>query len=208
MAITEKGYQVPDGYATDILLIGWNKKNKELEVLLIKRPEMESKNKFALPGGFVEYGETAPIAASRELFEETGIKLNFQERLVREIGMFDHPERDSRGWIISNALAVLVNFEEIEFQTTNEAIEIIIVGETTLKNLSFAFDHHEIINKAIKKLKYDIACQIFERQFFGDQLFTSLLGEDYTINNLYHLGVYAGRLENRSTFYRRINREN
>ena len=47
---------------------------------------------WALPGGFVDYGESVEQAAVREAFEETGLHV----RLVRQFLVYSAPERDSR----------------------------------------------------------------------------------------------------------------
>ena len=52
---------------------------------------------WALPGGFVDYGETVEAAAIREAFEETGLKVN----LVRQLHTYSEPGRDPRGHTVS-----------------------------------------------------------------------------------------------------------
>ena len=47
---------------------------------------------WALPGGFVEYGETVEAAAVREAEEETGLKV----RLTDLFGVYSDPRRDPR----------------------------------------------------------------------------------------------------------------
>lgn len=59
-------------------------------LLLIKRGREPFKDRYALPGGFVEIGETVEAAALRELKEETGI----EGRIVRLIGLYSDPGRD------------------------------------------------------------------------------------------------------------------
>jgi AmmeMemoRadiSam system protein A len=52
---------------------------------------------WALPGGFVEYGEAVEVAAVREAFEETGLPVE----LTQLLGVYSDPERDQRGHTIS-----------------------------------------------------------------------------------------------------------
>jgi AmmeMemoRadiSam system protein A len=52
---------------------------------------------WALPGGFVEYGETVELAAIREAYEETGLSV----ALTGLLGVYSAPERDLRGHTIS-----------------------------------------------------------------------------------------------------------
>jgi len=66
-------------------------------VLLIQRGNQPFRNSWALPGGFVEQGEQVVEAASRELAEETGMRVG-EPRLL---GVYDTPGRDPRGWTVS-----------------------------------------------------------------------------------------------------------
>jgi 8-oxo-dGTP diphosphatase len=61
-------------------------------LLLIRRKFPPFKGRYALPGGFVEYGETVETAAARELREETGLK----SKSLRLVGIYSDPKRDPR----------------------------------------------------------------------------------------------------------------
>lgn len=70
-------------------------------VLFIRRKNFPGKGLLALPGGYVEPGETLLQSAIRELEEEAGI-VDPKNRLVCSM-TFDNPERDLRGRIITMA---------------------------------------------------------------------------------------------------------
>ena len=53
-------------------------------LLLIRRAKPPFKGRYALPGGFVDVGETVEAAALRELQEETGIEFGFRDDLQGE----------------------------------------------------------------------------------------------------------------------------
>lgn len=73
---------------------------KELEktyVLLIQRGAEPFKNKWALPGGFIEMDETLEAACKRELVEETGLQVTG----MKQFKTYDAPDRDPRHRTIS-----------------------------------------------------------------------------------------------------------
>lgn len=66
-------------------------------ILFVKRGGHPFKGKLALPGGFIEEGESAEQAVKRELAEETGLKV----KNLRQFGFASTPHRDPRDWNIS-----------------------------------------------------------------------------------------------------------
>lgn len=66
-------------------------------VLLIRRGQPPHKGAWAIPGGFVDVGETVEDAVRRELVEETGLKGD----IVDLLGVYSDPERDPRGHTVS-----------------------------------------------------------------------------------------------------------
>jgi 8-oxo-dGTP diphosphatase len=61
-------------------------------VLLVRRKYPPYKGRYALPGGFVEIGETVEDACRRELAEETGLVAG----RLRLVGVYSDPKRDPR----------------------------------------------------------------------------------------------------------------
>ena len=73
--------------------------NNKKDIVLIKRKNPPFKNGYALPGGFVDVGETVEDACIREALEETNIKV----KIIKLIGVFSDPKRDPRGHTVSVA---------------------------------------------------------------------------------------------------------
>ena len=121
--------------------------NDEVKTLLIKREKEPFKDHWALPGGFMEIDEPPEEGARRELKEETGFEVTETE----QIGVFGKVDRDPRGRIISIAYsAVLFRDSLPELTASSDAKEIRFFDLNNLPSL--AFDHHQIIKKALERL--------------------------------------------------------
>ena len=74
-------------------------------VLLIRRAHAPGKGLLALPGGFIEPRETLWQSCLRELAEETHCSLPEAtlRAALRQISVFDHPDRSQRGRVITHA---------------------------------------------------------------------------------------------------------
>jgi 8-oxo-dGTP diphosphatase len=66
-------------------------------ILLVKRMNEPFKDHFALPGGFVNEGESVEAAAKREVLEETSLEIE----PIDILGVYSNPERDPRGHILT-----------------------------------------------------------------------------------------------------------
>jgi 8-oxo-dGTP diphosphatase len=129
--------------ATDIAV--FTVRNKKLYLLLIKRGHEPFKGQWALPGGFMEWGESCEEAAARELEEETALK-NVPLELL---GVFSKPGRDPRGTVVSVAYIGLVS-PETTAQSGDDAADAKWVEIEDCKNL--AADHGEMVAKTKKFL--------------------------------------------------------
>jgi 8-oxo-dGTP diphosphatase len=74
---------------------------KNKKILLIKRKQEPYRGQYALPGGFVEYGETVEAALQREVLEETGLVVKIKSL----VDVYSDPDRDPRGHVVSVAFA-------------------------------------------------------------------------------------------------------
>lgn len=118
-------------------------------VVLIKRKNPPYMGSWALPGGFVEYGETVESAALRETKEETGLDVE----LDRIVSIYSDPERDPRGHIIS--ICFLGHKTGGKLMADTDAAEVKCFGLDEISEIDLAFDHRKILEDAFKILNTD-----------------------------------------------------
>jgi len=113
-------------------------------VLLVRRARPPFKGRQALPGGFVEIGETVEQACRRELAEETGVRAG----RMRLIGVYSNPRRDPRGHTCSVAFLTRV------VRATPAAGDDAAAAEWVehWSRLPLAFDHARILADARRLL--------------------------------------------------------
>lgn len=92
---------------------------------------------WALPGGFVDVGETLEQAAVREALEETSLHVRLQTLL----GMYSDPQRDSRGHTVS---AVYIASASGDPKAMDDAKNVSLYSLGSLPAL--AFDHDKILS--------------------------------------------------------------
>ena len=114
--------------------------NPDGAVLLIERKFPPFKGQLALPGGFVEVGETVEAACRRELMEETGVKAG----RLQLLGVYSDPKRDPRGHTVSVVYMTRVRSRKI--QAGDDAADARWV--TDWRRLPLAFDHAKILSDA------------------------------------------------------------
>jgi 8-oxo-dGTP diphosphatase len=107
-------------------------------LLLVERGRDPYKGRFALPGGFVEYGETVEDAAARELEEETGLKAT----VVELVGVYSDPDRDPRGHTVTIVFRLQV--EGGKLRAGDDAAKARFFPVNRLPPL--AFDHGRIVS--------------------------------------------------------------
>lgn len=115
------------------------------KILLIKRKNDPFKDKWALPGGYVEYGETVENAVVREIHEETNLSVEIKELL----GVYSSPDRDPRGHTVT--ITFILNVKGGDIKGGDDAVDAKFFKIQDLPDLSF--DHDKIIEDAIRRLK-------------------------------------------------------
>lgn len=93
---------------------------------------------FALPGGFVDYGESLEEAVRREVAEETGLAVTG----LRQFHTYSDPGRDPRFHTISTVFAAQADAAP---RAGDDAAAVRVVPIGDLAGLAFAFDHGRIV---------------------------------------------------------------
>ena len=105
-------------------------------IILIKRKNPPEG--WALPGGFVDYGESLETAAFREAKEETGLNI----KLIRQFHTYSDPKRDSRQHTITTVYIAKAKGIAI----AGDDAEQIGAFKRGVFPEEIAFDHREILN--------------------------------------------------------------
>lgn len=173
--------------AMDCIVFGFD--GEDLKILIIKRNFEPEKNKWSLMGGFVNQEEDLEVAANRILYELTGLKDIYFE----ELQTFGKVNRDPVERTISICFFALININAHNQDSANSQNAHWI----SLKNKpSLIFDHEQMVNLAIEKLRYKAALH---------PIGFELLPEKFTIPHLQKLyeAIYDAPVDRRN-FSRKI----
>ena len=165
----------------------------QLKVLLVERSTHPDLGLWGLPGGFVDLqlDETLEQAALRKLEEKTGVIPPYIEQL-QTIG---NATRDKRGWSVTICYTSLIAYQACaaSIETVNDAAW---VNVSDLEVMTLAFDHQEIIQIALQRLREKALYSIVPAY---------ALEEKFTLPDLQQLHeVLIGKSIQKKSFRRRI----
>ncbi|QHN07714.1 NUDIX hydrolase [Methanothermobacter sp. THM-2] len=115
-------------------------------LVLVRRGKPPYEGSWAIPGGFVEYGETVEEAARREALEETGLEVELEGLL----GVYSDPSRDPRGHTVSICFTAVASGRPVGGSDAAEA-RVFHIEDIPYDNL--AFDHSRILDDFIKSIR-------------------------------------------------------
>lgn len=128
----------------------------ELKVLLVRRASPPAKGEWALPGGALKPAVDGSLedTARRVLRDKISVDIPHLE----QVGSFSGPERDARGWSISQLFYALLPRDKIDalVKTKVEAVEWSSVSKGSSKR-RLAFDHDKQLAAALKLLRGRVA---------------------------------------------------
>lgn len=127
-----KEYRNPTPTA-DIIL------QRDSKILMVRRKKDPFKGQLALPGGFINEGETAEEAARREAIEETTLEVE----PIEILGVYSDPKRDPRKHVMSIVFVGIIVGGSDKAGDDAESIEWVELG--TIEKQEIAFDHAQIL---------------------------------------------------------------
>jgi len=101
---------------------------------------------LALPGGFVEYGETLEDAVRRETREETDLELLD----LAQLHTYSDPSRDPRFHTVTTVFTARADGSP---RAGDDATGIQVVAHAEISNLNFAFDHAQVLSDYLRRRK-------------------------------------------------------
>jgi 8-oxo-dGTP diphosphatase len=144
-------------------------RDETLQVLLVQLTTPPYTGMWAFPGGLVLAGESTEAAATRFLFETTGVKDVYLEQLYT----FSNPQRDPHGHVVSVAYFALVNRARLNLRVPGTCVNIDWSSVTHPPPL--AYDHAEMLQYALQRLRWKLEYT---------NIVYSLLPRDFTLTEL------------------------
>lgn len=150
-----------------------------LDVVLHRRLGGHRGNEWALPGTFV-HGEETPNGERETLADAVLRSLREKVGLVgtdpQQLRVFDRPDRDDRGWVLSAAHVVLLPRTAVDEVLADRSDEVCLRAADDVAGLPF--DHDDIVRLAVEHVRREHALR---PDPFG------LLADSFTLKRLHEL---------------------
>ncbi|MDD2512071.1 MAG: NUDIX domain-containing protein [Proteiniphilum sp.] len=156
--------------AVDCIILGF--RNKELHLLLTRRPVEPMKHEWSLMGGFMEENESLNMAAEKILYRYTGQKDIYME----QVGAYGAVDRDTGGRVISVAFYALVPMEQFDTSLARE-YDARWMNINELPHL--VFDHNQMVQDALTLLRYKVSTEPVIFNFFEERFTLPALQDLY-----------------------------
>ncbi len=145
--------------------------------LVVRRGEAPHRGRWALPGGFVQVDEDLAPAATRELSEETGVRVDALEQLAT----YGAPRRDPRGRTVSVAHLAVIPWAP-EAQAGSDAADADWRPvESLLRPRALAFDHGRILADGVERARSMLEYTNLATRFVPDLFTITELREVYDV---------------------------
>ena len=178
----------------------------QLGVLVHRRLVDPGEGQWALPGVFVNYGESFQQAALRALKTKVGLELGSE---LHEVGIDNHPDRDERGWVISVSYVGLLAASEVSRLDSTTSLAVVpvsappgdVVGAGLALDLpddqaELVLGHNQLVGGALEWLR---------RQVYATGLVLELMPPEFTLRDLrLTYEAILGKTLNRASFQRQV----
>ena len=155
--------------SVDCIVFGFD--NDNLKLLIGHRQMDPGRGEWSLYGGFVGEDESLEEAASRVLYNLTGL----EDIYMKQVGAFGAIDRDPGERVITVAYCALINVNDYDDTLRKEhGVEWVSINELP----KLYSDHNEMVRKAITLLR---------RRISTEPLSFNLLPELFTLTQLQHV---------------------
>jgi ADP-ribose pyrophosphatase YjhB (NUDIX family) len=145
--------------------------------------------RWALPGTFLHEGERLREAVARSLRDKVGVS---RPLAMTQLEVFDKPDRDHRGWVLSVGHLAVVPYEGLAGLVAERPEALRLVSASRPGRLPY--DHADIVGEAVRVLR---------RRYRDEPDPFRLLGREFTMSQLRHVHeAVQGETLQRDTFRR------
>ena len=176
--------------AVNIVCFKIDLEEKMLNVLLLKRSISPQKNKWSLPGGFVQGDETLEEAARRIFVTETGILPSYLNQFrsysdtKRDVRVINQRSEQKARVITTAFTAIYTRDEKLQRDDESEDIQWFKMPRKYLNRYipeDMAFDHHDMLLEASNRLRMSLEYSGLATRFLPEYFTLGQIQDIYEI---------------------------